>query len=89
MDRILKSSRVVDTESLCIIPGEQVWSLRVDVHILNHDGNLADAVVAAALAALLDFRRPDVSITEDGFKIVLIRLSPQLPNSSLSIAYFV
>jgi exosome complex RNA-binding protein Rrp42 (RNase PH superfamily) len=41
---------------------KQVWYLRVDIHVLDADGNLADAVVLSALAALLSFRRPDVSV---------------------------
>jgi exosome complex component RRP45 len=76
LDRILKNSRVVDTESLCILPGEQVFALRTDIHILDHDGNIIDAVVAAALAALIDFRRPDFTITQDGVKIVMPFMHP-------------
>ena len=44
------------------VPRKQVWYLRVDIHVLDADGNLADAVVLSALAALLSFRRPDVSV---------------------------
>ena len=40
----------------------QVWYLRVDIHVLDADGNVTDAVVLSALAALLSFRRPDVSV---------------------------
>ena len=40
---------------------KQVWYLRVDIHVLDADGNLTDAVVLSALASLLSFRRPDVS----------------------------
>ena len=36
--------------------------LRVDVHILDHDGNLTDAASLAALAALMAFRRPYVEV---------------------------
>lgn len=72
LDRMCKNSRMVDTESLCIVPGEHVWSVRVDIHILNHGGNLIDAILAATLCALTDYRRPEVSITEDGIKIVRI-----------------
>ena len=39
--------------------------MRVDVHVLDHAGNLADAAALAALAALLAFRRPDASIDKD------------------------
>lgn len=66
LDRILKNTRTVDTESLCVIPGEQVWSVRVDVKVLDHDGALLDAAVIAVVAALTDSRRPEVSITEEG-----------------------
>lgn len=44
----------------------QVWSLRVDVHILDHNGNLADAASLSALAALLAFRRPEVTLEAGG-----------------------
>lgn len=71
VDRFLKNARLVDTESLCIIPGERVWMLRVDLHVLDYDGALIDAVSAAALAALLDFRRPEVSIADDGLTVTV------------------
>ena len=44
----------------------QVWSLRVDIHILDHNGNLADAASLSALAALLAFRRPEVTLEAGG-----------------------
>lgn len=71
VDRILKNSRTVDTESLCILPGEQCWSLRVDLHVLDHDGALIDAATVAAVAALSDFRRPDTSIADDGSVVIV------------------
>jgi hypothetical protein len=40
----------------------QVWSLRVDVHVLDAGGNLVDACCLAALAALLGFRKPVVEV---------------------------
>ena len=43
-----------------------MWSLRVDVHILDHNGNLADAASLSALAALLAFRRPEVTLEAGG-----------------------
>jgi exosome complex RNA-binding protein Rrp42 (RNase PH superfamily) len=52
---------VQDTEALCVVAGERVWQLRVDVHILDHGGNLIDAAALAAIAALQHFRRPGVS----------------------------
>ena len=53
-------------ESLCIASGKLVWSLRVDCHVLDHGGNIVDACALAAIAALLSYRRPDVTISGDG-----------------------
>ena len=59
---IFKDSCCVDLESLCILVEEQAWEVRVDIHVLNHDGNLADAASLAALGALCHFKRPDVTL---------------------------
>lgn len=40
LERALKESRCVDLESLCIKAEEKVWKIRVDLNILNHEGNL-------------------------------------------------
>ena len=46
--------------------------MRVDVHVLDHCGNLADACVLSALAGLLAFRRPDVTVGgADGVQVTL------------------
>ncbi|GAB1598430.1 exosome complex component RRP45-like isoform X1 [Argonauta hians] len=65
MERCLKESRCLDTESLCIVAGEKVWIIRVDLHVLNHDGNLIDSASIAAITALAHFRRPDVEVNGD------------------------
>ncbi|NXI49159.1 EXOS9 protein, partial [Chloroceryle aenea] len=40
----------------------QVWQIRLDLHLLNHDGNIIDAASIAGIVALCHFRRPDVSV---------------------------
>lgn len=40
LERTLRESRCVDLESLCIIAEEKVWNLRVDIAVLNHEGNV-------------------------------------------------
>ncbi|KAM9314954.1 exosome complex component RRP45 isoform 2-T2 [Pholidichthys leucotaenia] len=65
LERCLRNSRCIDTESLCVVSGEKVWQIRVDVHTLNNDGNLMDAASIAAITALCHFRHPDVSIQGD------------------------
>ncbi|XP_041964049.1 exosome complex component RRP45 isoform X1 [Alosa sapidissima] len=62
LERCLRTSKCFDMESLCVISGEKVWRINVDVHVLNHDGNLMDAVSIAAITSLSQFRRPEVSI---------------------------
>lgn len=40
LERTLRESRCIDLESLCIIAEEKVWNLRVDISVLNHEGNV-------------------------------------------------
>lgn len=65
LERTFKDSRCIDLESLCIISEEKVWTLRVDLNVLNHEGNLFDCCSVATLCALAHFRRPDVSIRDN------------------------
>ena len=69
LEHCLWESHCVDMESLCITTGRRVWTIRVDVHVLNYDGNVVDAASVAAIAALLHFRRPDVSVCGEDFVI--------------------
>uniref|UniRef100_A0A131XUT3 Exosome complex component RRP45 n=1 Tax=Ixodes ricinus TaxID=34613 RepID=A0A131XUT3_IXORI len=62
LERCVRDSHCVDLESLCIVAREKVWSLRVDVQVLNHRGNIAECASVATVAALLHFRRPDVTV---------------------------
>ncbi|KAL8206986.1 UNVERIFIED_CONTAM: Exosome complex component RRP45 [Gekko kuhli] len=62
LERCLRNSKCIDTESLCVVAGEKVWQIRVDLHLLNHGGNIIDAASIAAIVALCHFRRPDVSV---------------------------
>ncbi|KAF1002863.1 hypothetical protein AG4045_001414 [Apium graveolens] len=72
IDRGLRESKAVDTESLCVISGKLVWSVRIDVHILDNGGNLVDAANIAALAALSTFRRPECTLGgEDGQELII------------------
>ena len=62
LEKTLRRSQALDTESLCLIAAQKVWSIRADVHVLSHDGNLVDASCIAVLAALQHFKRNDTSI---------------------------
>uniref|UniRef100_U5EZA1 Exosome complex component RRP45 n=1 Tax=Corethrella appendiculata TaxID=1370023 RepID=U5EZA1_9DIPT len=65
LERAIKDSRCVDLESLCIVSEEKVWNLRVDLNVLNYEGNIIDCASIAALTALAHFKRPDVTIAGD------------------------
>ncbi len=62
LEKTVRRSGALDTESLCLSAGEKCWAVRVDVHVLSHDGNLVDASCLAVVAALRHFRKPDTSI---------------------------
>lgn len=66
VDRAIRESHCVDLSALCLVPGEKVLSLYIDIYAVNDDGNLLDASSMAALAALNNTRMPKI---EDG-KIV-------------------
>ena len=70
IERILKGSRAIDTEALCIVGGQKVWSIRVDIRALNDDGNLLDACAVAALCGLLHFRKEAVITTGKDTEVV-------------------
>ncbi|CAJ1373611.1 unnamed protein product [Effrenium voratum] len=65
VERLLRGSRAIDAEALCIVGGQKVWSIRVDVRALDDDGNLSDVCAIAALCSLLHFRKADVEVTGD------------------------
>lgn len=62
IEKAIRRSNALDLESLCIIAGEKVWNIRVDINFLNHDGGLIDASCIGVMTALQHFRKPDVSI---------------------------
>lgn len=72
VEKALRRSRAIDTEGLCIVAGEKVWQIRVDLLFLDHDGNLVDCASIAAITALLHFRRPDVTVSGEEVTIVSV-----------------
>lgn len=58
VDRGLRESKCIELKKLCIAPGEKVWIIFVDIHIINHQGNLIDAAALASMAALSSAKVP-------------------------------
>lgn len=52
IDRGIRESKCIDFKKLCVVSGEKVWTVFIDLYVLNDDGNLFDAAGLAAIAAL-------------------------------------
>lgn len=60
IDRGIRESKAIDFKKLCIKEGEKAWMIFIDVYPMNDDGNLIDAGVLAALAALKIAKYPKI-----------------------------
>jgi len=60
IDRGIRESKCIDLKKLCITAREQVLCVFVDIHIINHAGNLIDCASLASLAALMNTKIPKV-----------------------------
>lgn len=77
LEKAIRRSHAIDTESLCIVAGAQCWSIRADVHVLDSDGGLIDCSCIAIVAALRHFRRPDVSVV--GEDVTIYTMAERVP----------
>ncbi|KAG5513578.1 hypothetical protein PMAC_001010 [Pneumocystis sp. 'macacae'] len=77
IDKAIRRSHMLDKESLCIVYGKQCWSIRADVHYLDHDGSLVEATSIAIVAALYHFRKPVVTI--EGEKVIVHSIEERVP----------
>ncbi len=57
VDRGIRAAGILDTSKLFIEEGK-VWSVFIDLYVLNNDGNIFDAGTLAAMAALKTCRMP-------------------------------
>ncbi|TKX25452.1 exosome complex component RRP45 [Elsinoe australis] len=69
LEKTIRRSGALDTESLCIVAGEKVFAVRADVHVLDFDGGLVDAACAAVVAGLLHYRRPEVEVRGEEVRV--------------------
>jgi len=65
VDRGVRESEMIDVASLVIKEGKWVYSVFVDVNILNVDGNLFDATSYAVVSALLTAKMPKFVLEDD------------------------
>ena len=94
LEKTIRRSGALDTESLCIIAGAKCFHVRADLHVLDHDGNLVDASCLAVVAALLHFRRPDFEVHGEDVTVFSererepIKLSMQHQPFCVTFSYF-
>ena len=74
VDRGIRESGAIKTDEL-FIEEDKVWMVFIDIHILDHHGNLIDAAGIGAIAALLDAKMPKY---EDG-KVIRGEWEGKLP----------
>lgn len=90
MDRVVRESKFIDTEKLCVKEGEKVWTVFIDIYSINDDGNLFDAASMGIIAALKTAKLPKYD--EETGKVLFgeftdkgIPLSKETP---LSLTYY-
>ncbi|CAG7852324.1 Exosome complex component rrp45 AltName: Full=Ribosomal RNA-processing protein 45 [Serendipita indica DSM 11827] len=69
LDKVLRRSDALDKESLCVVAGQRVWSLKLTVQFLSDAGNMLDCACLAGIVALRHFRKPEVEI--DGEEVIV------------------
>jgi len=57
-DRMIRESKFIQLDKLCIKAGEKVWNIFIDIYSLNDDGNLLDAAGIGAVIALKNTKIP-------------------------------
>lgn len=60
IDRGVRESHMIDNEQLCVVEGEKVWMVAVDIMPINTDGELFDIGAFAAVAAIKNATYPEV-----------------------------
>ena len=90
VDRSLRDSRAIDLSKLVIEPGKNVWTIWLDVYVLDYGGNVIDACTLASVAALYNSKLYKVERSEDGIKInkdeIIGKLPMNYPIVTVSVA---
>jgi exosome complex component RRP42 len=79
VDRGIRESQAVELEKLAIVPGKLVRVIFIDVHVLDHDGNLLDASGIGAIAALLTTKIPKIEYNEETGEVTVLDEYEPLP----------
>lgn len=89
IEKSIRKSNAIDLESLCIISGKKVWLIKVDINVLNYDGNLVDSSIFGIMVTLLNYKLPNYEIVNDIDQTQIIKLYnlSERPPMNLSILH--
>ncbi|EZQ03874.1 MULTISPECIES: exosome complex protein Rrp42 [Acidianus] len=79
VDRSLRDSKSIDLTKLVIEPGKRVWTVWVDIYVLDYSGNVLDASTIAAIAALYDTKLPKLLQEGDSIKVIKEEKGERMP----------
>eukprot|EP01062_Namystynia_karyoxenos_P003427 TRINITY_DN11221_c0_g1_i1.p2 TRINITY_DN11221_c0_g1~~TRINITY_DN11221_c0_g1_i1.p2 ORF type:complete len:376 (+),score=113.80 TRINITY_DN11221_c0_g1_i1:77-1129(+) len=66
VQHMLETCNTVDLNRLCVREDVVVWSVHVDLYVLDSGGSLRDACLCAASTALLSARLPVMTMSDEG-----------------------
>ena len=89
LEKTVRRSGALDTESLCLIAGVKCFAIRADLHVLVYDGNILDTACIALVTALQHFRRPDVTVEGEDVTVWDVREREPIKLSMLHFPYCV
>lgn len=69
LERIFKKNRIVDFDALCIIPGEKVWYIDVEVTVFNNSGNAMEASFISVLTSFIGFKLQDFTFENNKLRL--------------------
>lgn len=76
IDRGIREGKVIDLKKLCLVEGEKVWIIFLDLYLINNAGNIYDAMALAAMSALLDAKIPKL---DENYEIIEKEYEGKLP----------
>jgi len=68
VDRSLREGKALDLKKLCLVEGEKVYVLFIDIYVLDYDGNYFDPALISALAALATLKIPKYEVVNGEVK---------------------
>lgn len=87
VDRSIRESKVLDLKKLCLIEGEKVYVLFIDIYVLDYDGNYYDPSLIAALAALATAKIPEYKVVDGKIQKTGAYFTPKLQSLPFTVTF--